>query len=210
METDDGETEELLRSASLGEGQALDRLLERYRARLRRLVERRLDRRVRSRVDPSDVVQDALAEAGRKLPAYLRERPIPFYPWLRGLTKERVVQVFRRHVRSSKRMVGREDGGGRSSAEGSACRAVDRLADSGTSPSLSLIREEQRRRITAALAGLPPAEGRVLSMRYVEQLPFADIAAALGVNLSAVKMRHLRALEKLRARLDDGSEAPAR
>ena len=49
----------------------------------------------------------------------------------------------------------------------------------------------------------------VLVMRYLEQLTNADIAAALDNSEGAVKMRHLRALERLRGLLtDEGEEAP--
>ena len=35
-------------------------------------------------------------------------------------------------------------------------------------------------------------------MRYLEQLSTRDVAAALGISEGAVKVRHLRALERLR------------
>jgi RNA polymerase sigma-70 factor (ECF subfamily) len=45
-------------------------LLKRHRARLRRMVAVRLD----GRVDPSDLVQETLAEAAARLADYLRTR----------------------------------------------------------------------------------------------------------------------------------------
>jgi RNA polymerase sigma-70 factor (ECF subfamily) len=60
------ETEELLDRVVAGDARARERLLERHRARLRRMVAVHLDRRVLVRVDPSDVVQEALAEAAEK------------------------------------------------------------------------------------------------------------------------------------------------
>ena len=62
------------------------------------MVAVRLDRRVAARVDASDVVQETLVEAARRLDDYLRERPIPFYGWLRQLAGERIVDAHRRHV----------------------------------------------------------------------------------------------------------------
>jgi DNA-directed RNA polymerase specialized sigma24 family protein len=41
----------------------------------------------------------------------------------------------------------------------------------------------------------------VLVLRYLEQLATADIAAVLGLTEGAVKVRHLRALERLRGLL---------
>jgi RNA polymerase sigma-70 factor, ECF subfamily len=79
------DTDELLNRTAHGDRAARDQLLVRHRQRLRQAVAYRLDRRLAARVDPSDVVQEVLAEAARKLPDYLRERPLPFYPWLRQM-----------------------------------------------------------------------------------------------------------------------------
>jgi DNA-directed RNA polymerase specialized sigma24 family protein len=69
-----------------GDQAAVRSLVERHRERLRRMVALRLDSRVSARVDASDVVQEALFDATRKLAEYERERPLPIYPWLHRLT----------------------------------------------------------------------------------------------------------------------------
>ena len=79
------DTDLLLDRAASGDSAARQQLLERHRRRLQKMISLRLDRRLAARVDPSDVVQEALADAGRKLDDYLRDRPLPFYPWLRQL-----------------------------------------------------------------------------------------------------------------------------
>jgi RNA polymerase sigma-70 factor, ECF subfamily len=86
--TDPHETDRLLRDAARGDQAALRSLLERHRVRLRRMVALRLDSRLSARVDASDVVQEALLDAARKLAEYERERPLPFYPWLHRLTAQ--------------------------------------------------------------------------------------------------------------------------
>src|SRR4051794_21065968 len=93
------DTDQLLDEASRGDGAARGRLLERHRPRLRRMVALRLDRRLAARLDPSDVVQEALVEAAARLDEYLRDRPIPFYPWLRRLAWVRMTDAFRGHLR---------------------------------------------------------------------------------------------------------------
>src|SRR5262245_4052170 len=107
----DADTDRLLAAAAAGDDAARGQLLARHRDRLVRAIARRLDRRLAARVDPSDVVQEALADADRKLPAYLRRRPLPFYPWLRRLALERLLRLYRRHVRAGKRSVTREHAG---------------------------------------------------------------------------------------------------
>jgi DNA-directed RNA polymerase specialized sigma24 family protein len=75
--TEDPQIEVLIEQARQGDLAARQRLLERCRARLRRAVAVRLDRRLSARVDASDVVQEALAEASRRLDDYLLSRPLP-------------------------------------------------------------------------------------------------------------------------------------
>jgi RNA polymerase sigma-70 factor (ECF subfamily) len=91
MPSDDPETEARLRHAAQGDERALHWLLERHRARLRRMIAVRLDERLASRLDPSDVVQETLLDASRKFADYLRDRPLPFYPWLHRLASEHLV-----------------------------------------------------------------------------------------------------------------------
>src|SRR5262249_42705303 len=105
------DTEDLLDRAARGDATARDDLMARHRQRLRNMTASRLDRRLAARVDPSDVVQDVLAEANHKLERYLRERPLPFYPWLRELAVERLLSLHRRHVQAAKRSVRREEPG---------------------------------------------------------------------------------------------------
>jgi RNA polymerase sigma-70 factor (ECF subfamily) len=102
------DTDELLRLASQGDNDARQRLLDRHRGRLRRMVAVRVDRRLSARVDPSDVVQEALADASQQLDDYLRDRPLAFYPWLRRFAWERLVALYWRHVLAGKRSVTRE------------------------------------------------------------------------------------------------------
>src|SRR5580704_8453320 len=97
------DTEELLALAGRGDQGAAEQLLVRHRRRLRQMIAIRLDRRVAARVDPSDVVQEALLEASRKLPEYLRVRPVPFYPWLRRIAWEHLVKAHERHLSARKR-----------------------------------------------------------------------------------------------------------
>src|SRR4029079_11851731 len=98
MATTRPDTDELLRLAAEGHDPARQELLGRHRDRLRRMVAVRMDRRLAARIDPSDVVQEALAAAHRDLGDYLRDRPLPFYPWLRRLAWERLVALYHRHV----------------------------------------------------------------------------------------------------------------
>jgi RNA polymerase sigma-70 factor (ECF subfamily) len=167
------------------------------------MVAVRMDHRLAARVDPSDVVQDVLAEATRNLSDFLRKRPLPFYPWLRRLAWQRLVDLERLHIRSKRRSVRLEERHDLRISDESAVALASRLVSSGSSPSGQLIRAEMLDRVRAALARLDERDREVLVLRYLEQLSTAETAAVLAVSEGAVKSRLMRALLRLRGLLDD-------
>lgn len=199
-------TDQLLEQAGQGNRSARDQLLIRHRGRLRRMVSLRMDSRLVARFDPSDVVQEALADAAKKMSDYLRRRPLPFYPWLRQLAWERLVELHRRHVRARKRTVTREENWALPLSDQSALALAHRLIDPGADPKNHLLKEELRDRVRAALSRLTPRDREVLVLRQVEQLSTQETAAFLGVSEGAVKLRQLRALERLRKLLGKSLE----
>jgi RNA polymerase sigma-70 factor (ECF subfamily) len=207
MALDQLDTEELLNRAGHGDGEARQRLLTRHRDRLRQMISVRLDRRLAARVDPSDIIQEALADAARGLDEYLRDRPVPFYPWLRRFAWERLVEVNRRHLQARRRSVAREEPLYLHLPDQSARALIDHLLCKGTSPSGRLMSQELREKVQAALDRLEPRDREILVLRYLEQLSTAECAAALGIGVGAVKMRHLRALQRLRAELGEDEES---
>jgi RNA polymerase sigma-70 factor (ECF subfamily) len=196
------DTEELLTRAGQGDALARQELLVRHRPRLKQMVALRIDRRMAARVDPSDVVQDALADAAQNLSDYLKTRPLPFYPWLRQFAWERLLQLHRFHLRSQRRSVDREQVRIFDLPGDSEAALADILVQSGHGPAARLVRDELRQRVQAALEALEPRDREVLVLRYLEQLTSMEIAAVLGKTDSAVKGRHRRALERLRRLLD--------
>ncbi len=101
-------TDELISKARVGNQLAVDQLLERHRKALRRMIEMRLDQRVMRRVDVSDVLQDVMIEASRRLHSYLENPPMAFHLWIRQIARDRIIDAHRRHAVSAKRSVERE------------------------------------------------------------------------------------------------------
>jgi RNA polymerase sigma-70 factor (ECF subfamily) len=198
------DTEHLLDAASAGDAQARGRLLERHRPRLRRMVAVRFDRRLAARLDPSDLVQETLAEADRRLDDYLRSRPLPFYPWLRQIAANRMADARRFHLRV-RRSVGREEPAGL--PEESAVELAERIL-AGEAPSAGVRRQEQQALVRTALERLPERDSEVLVLRYLEHLSTAEAAAVLGVSEGAVRVRMLRALRRLRDLLKNLGSRP--
>src|SRR5262245_57544920 len=203
MTPHDPNTDELLDRVTRGDPAAPQLLLARHRDRLRKMVAFHMDRRLTSRADPSDVVQEALADAAARLADYARDRPLPFYPWLRQLAWDRLVELHHQHVRARKRSVTREQPAPLLSDQ-SAVLLVAQLVDTGTGPSGQLLRKELRERVHAALAALPAQAREIRLMRHVERLKVSESAALLQLSEGAVKMRRLRAIQKLREVLDQG------
>jgi RNA polymerase sigma-70 factor (ECF subfamily) len=193
----DDAADELVARAGGGDAAARQELLEHYRERLRKMVDLRLDRRLAARIDPSDVVQEAIFDASQMLSEYLEERPVPFYPWLRRLAWKRLVKVHQRHLSAKRRSASREEQRMPVLADGSAQELAARLMASGTSPSKRVLREELRDRVQAALMQLPEHHREVLVLRFLEQLSTAEMAADLGITEGAVKTRQTRALDHL-------------
>src|SRR5206468_3402048 len=100
--------------------------------------------------DPSDIVQEAFADAGRRLPEYLRDRPVGFFPWLLGLATQRLIGSRRLHLGSGKRSVAKETARDGVPSD----LLIDRLAGSDTSPSGRAIRDEERAGMRAAVSEL--------------------------------------------------------
>jgi RNA polymerase sigma-70 factor (ECF subfamily) len=189
------DTDELLAAASHGDAKARCSLLDRHRDRLRRLIAVRFDRRLTARLDPSDLVQETLAEAARRLDDYLRDRPLPFYPWLRQIAWNRMIDARRYHLRAGRRSIGREEPAGL--PDESALELAERLL-AGEAPSTGLRRAEQQAQVRRALERLPERDREVLVLRYLEQLSTAEAAAVLDISEGAVRVRMLRALRRLR------------
>lgn len=198
-------TQELLIGVQGGDGDAVNRLLERHREAIRRLVQMRLDVRIQRRVDVSDVVQDVFVEANRRLTDYVQNPQMPFHLWLRQIAKDRIIDAHRRHRGSAKRSVDREQamnvpaGMDRSSIELAA-----QIVDPELTPAAAATQQEMAQRVEAAIAQLGEQDGEIIIMRHYEHLSNQEIAQALELTEPAASMRYLRAVRKLREILGSG------
>lgn len=195
------ETQELLQGARTGSREAVDRLMDRHRDSLHRMIRCRLNPGVAGRVDASDIVQEALLTASRRLTEYLQNPRMPFHAWLRQLARDRLVDAYR-HELAEKRNVAREQ---RAPEGDSAMDAVAELRDSELTPATMLIRKEFAERFFAALEQLSDESREIVLMRHAEQLTNSQAAELLGVSEPAAGMRYLRALRQLKSILGDKS-----
>jgi len=204
MWPDRAQTDELLRLASQGDRDAVDRLLGEHRAALHRAITVRLDRALRRRVDASDIVQDVLIEASRRLHDYLRDPAMPFALWLRQIARDRLIDAHRRHRLAEKRAIDREQPiDAAAFPDRSSIALAAELKDRELTPAAAAIRKELEARFHAALDRLEADDREVLTLRYFEQLSNGEVARVLGLSEAAAGMRHLRAVRRLRAVLGE-------
>jgi RNA polymerase sigma-70 factor (ECF subfamily) len=204
MWPDQDETKQLLHHARRGDDAAVNRLLERHRDSLHRMVQCRLNRGVSRRVDASDVVQEALMTASRRLSEYLQNPTLPFHAWLRHLARDRLADEYRRQL-ADKRDVAREQSVG--AGQRSSLNPVANVPDMNLTPAAMLLRKEIAERFHAAVAQLPDDAKEIILMRHAEQLTNSQAAELLGLTEAAAGMRYLRALRQLRPLLGESPSA---
>ncbi len=207
MWPDQPETEGLLNQARQGEAEAVERLLAVHREPLRRMIGLRLDPALAARIDASDIVQDVLLEAHRRLSDYLRNPVMPFHLWLRHIAKDHVIDAHRRHRQAQRRSLDREQPLVPAAlADHSSYELAGQLLDQEPTPASAAIRRELQRRLDGAIANLEEDDREVILMRHGEQLSNQEVAASLGLTEAAASMRYLRAVRRLRAALLPGGE----
>jgi RNA polymerase sigma-70 factor (ECF subfamily) len=201
-------TQELLAGAKQGDADAVNRLMERHRDSLRRMVQLRLDQKIQRRIDVSDVVQDVLVEANRRLQDYLANPVMGFHLWLRQIAQDRIIDAHRRHRVSAKRSVDRErplaiPAAGDHSTMGLAAQ----LAGRDLTPAAAATQAEMAKLVEAAIAKLPDQDCEIIIMRHYEQLTNQEIAQALSLTEPAASMRYLRAIRRLKELMVDPGDS---
>jgi RNA polymerase sigma-70 factor (ECF subfamily) len=187
----------LLAQARDGEGDARGRLLELYRDYLNLLARLQLGQRLRSKVDASDLVQEAFLEAHRDFTQFRGSTERELIAWLRQILVSNLANQVRRYQGTQRRDV---------RLERQLVHEVDRSAatlDGGlmaghSSPSQQAVRREQAVLLANALGQLPDDYREAIILRHLEGLSFAEVAARMGRSVDSVEKLWARALIKLR------------
>ncbi len=208
MWPEQNQTEQLIAQAKDGDVSAVNLLMDRHRNSLRQLVRMRLDNKIQNRIDVSDVVQDVLVEANRRLQRYMENPVMPFHLWLRQIAKDRIIDAHRRHRVSAKRSVDREQqlvaprGYDKSSIQLAAV-----LGDSKLTPAAAALQKEMARKVEQAISSLDEKDCEIIVMRHYEHLSNQEIGQLLGLSEPAASMRYLRAIKRLKLVLNEGSQS---
>ena len=173
--------------------------LEPFRSYLEVLARIHLDPRLRGKLDPADVVQQALLRAYAAWPELKNpDRPV-LLAWLRRILARTLADVVK-HYDRDKRAVDLEH-----SLEADLDRSVSGLAGwlavDQTSPSQAAMRNEELLRLADALTALPEPQREVVVLKHLRDWTLQRIADHLGRTVPAVASLLRRGLEEMRRRL---------
>lgn len=149
---------------------------------------------VRQRQDAEDLTQEAFVKAFFALKTY--KDSFEFSTWMYRIARNVCLDYFRRQkirsVFSLNTPVGEEE--------------EDELGDflpAGQDPEEGVLEGELLERVSQAVGRLPWKFREVIILRYIEELPYEDIAQILGVPVGTVKTYLHRAKTKLREMLGE-------
>ena len=161
-------------------------------------IARYIYRRVGDAHLTEDLTADVFTVALRMLPRF-RHRGVPVRAWLYRIAGNRVNRWARRERRHALQRLQADPAGGREYPPAEDRRPV---ADAGTD------RRESREYVRTALLTLAPKHQTVLALHYLEGMPVAEVAVAIGVRVGTVKSRLARGREALRRRLEPRRTQP--
>jgi RNA polymerase sigma-70 factor, ECF subfamily len=185
----------LLVQARKGDQAALDRLFGMCRNYLGLMARTQVEGRIRSRVDPSDLVQQTLLEAYRAFPRFHGATEGEWLAWLKQILNHNAADFVRYHQtgkRQAKKEVHLVN-----PADSSAPDGMGNLADSIETPSQELMRKERELQIADAIAQLAPDYQEVIILRNLHRLPFDEVAQRMDRSRPAAQMLWMRAIQKL-------------
>lgn len=148
-------------------------------------VYRHIAYRTSGRADAEDLTQQVYLQAWRAIDRY-RPRGAPFVAWLLTIAHNVVVSHYRRR---------------RDSVALGDDLVIRDLADQ---PDEALSRDQDQDEVREAVSRLKPDQQQVIMMRFVDELEYSDVAAALGKSEGAIRVIQHRALHELRRLLGRG------
>jgi RNA polymerase sigma-70 factor (ECF subfamily) len=155
------------------------------------------------REDAKDVLQDTLIQAYRSLREL--EHPEAMISWLYRVAANACLMKRRKGKFEPEHEISLEE-----LLPGPGEDLKAQIPDPSADPHDAAVRAETQARVRKAIGDLPPAYRIVLVMRDMEQLSTQEVATALGLEISAVKMRLHRARLMVRRSLEQAFAAPSR
>jgi RNA polymerase sigma-70 factor, ECF subfamily len=175
--------------------------LERYREYLLVLARVQLSPLLQTKVEPSDVVQEALLKAHQGQEQFKGATEAELTAWLRRILTNTMIDAFRWFAGEG-RDVRREVS--LAAVEQSSARLEALLtANPSASPSQHGMREEQLLRLAGALGKLPTDQRTAVELHHLQGYTLETIAEHMGRTKQAVGGLLRRGMSQLRRLLDE-------
>lgn len=171
--------EVLVLAAILGNLEAFEELVVRYRPAVVRLA-----RTIVGVNDAEDVAQDALLLAFKALPGI--EEPRKFPAWLSAITRHRALRFSKSETAQLSKRVALDE---------ALLEQIGALAK-------PLAEKERDEEMIKALESLPADYAMPLRLKFLDEMPLNRIAAFMGIPLSTVKWRIHQGKKLLRAKVE--------
>jgi RNA polymerase sigma-70 factor, ECF subfamily len=171
--------EMLVLAAILGNLEAFEELVVRYRPAVVRLA-----RTIVGADHAEDVAQDALLLAFKGLPSI--EEPRRFAAWLSAITRHRALRFSKTETTQSRKRVALDEA------------LLEKIEALGK----SIADKERDEWMLRELDSLPADYAMPLRLRFLDEMPLNRIAAFMGLPLSTVKWRIHQGKKLLRARVE--------
>ena len=153
---------------------------------------------LKARLGASDVLQEAYLEIADRIDDYLDDPRMTFFLWIRFITAQRLLKLYRFHAGAKKRDMRRELHVAPSvGPDATSIALVDHLVASGVTPSMVMAQGEMQGALLDALEGMEAIDREVLALRHFEELDNAEVARVLEIPPNTASKRYMRALERL-------------
>jgi RNA polymerase sigma-70 factor, ECF subfamily len=183
--TSESPDEMLVLGAILGNLEAFEQLVIRYRPAVVRLA-----RTVVGADYAEDVAQESLLLAFKALPSI--EEPRRFAAWLSAITRHRALRFSQREDKHVRKRVALDE---------ALLEKIEALARPSAARDGDLATRERDEEMLAALDSLPADYAMPLRLHFLDDMPLKRIAAFMGVPLSTVKWRIYHGKKLLRAKV---------
>ena len=171
---------------------ALGKLFADHRKRLLAWLRQRIDPALARRLDPEEVLNKAYLRAVQRWPDFPQSGLAPV-AWLFRVVRDCLYDEYDLHTSQGRDFHKEELLPDSSSAQ------IDMgLASPVTPPSVAARRNEQLRRLEETLNLLAPDDRAVLRLLRLEGVSPAEAARRLGISERALRVRHCRALKRLK------------
>ncbi|MDA1055658.1 MAG: sigma-70 family RNA polymerase sigma factor [Planctomycetota bacterium] len=184
------------------EAQTDDQWPDHFRSYLRLLARMQLDERLRSKLDPSDIVQQTLLQAHRAIGDFRGKSDAEMAAWLRQILARNLAHAVRDFGRD-KRNVNRERSV-QAAVDASSARLEAWLVAEQSSPSQKAQRNEQVLQLCNALEQIPESQREAVQLHYWQGCTLAEIAERLDRTPAAAAGLLKRGMRKLRELMQEG------